>query len=188
MKMRMTFSNLRGMPLDAPFIQRALIEALLLSGLAGVLGSWIVLRRFAFFAHGVGTAAFPGLVVAGPAGVAPQLTGLAAALLYAGGVEWLGRTRRVATDAATGLALVAALAIGVILASDVFEAPASVDRLLFGSLLGLSDRDLWLTAAALAVALVLDLRLRRSWLTQGFDPATARALGVRAAVADPLLL
>jgi len=176
------------MPLDAPFIQRALIEALLLSGLAGVLGSWIVLRRFAFFAHGVGTAAFPGLVVAGPAGVAPQLTGLAAALLYAGGVEWLGRTRRVATDAATGLALVAALAIGVILASDVFEAPASVDRLLFGSLLGLSDRDLWLTAAALAVALVLDLRLRRSWLTQGFDPATARALGVRAAVADPLLL
>ena len=176
------------MPLDAPFIQRAIVEALLLAGLAGVLGSWIVLRRFAFFTHGVGTAAFPGLVVAAPAGVAPQLTGLAAALLYAGGVEWLGRTRRVATDAATGLALVAALAIGVILASDVFESPASVDRLLFGSLIGLSDRDLWLTAAVLAAALILDLGLRRAWLAQGFDPGTARALGIRAALADPLLL
>jgi manganese/iron transport system permease protein len=176
------------MPLDAPFIQRAIVEALLLAGLAGVLGSWIVLRRFAFFTHGVGTAAFPGLVVAAPAGVAPQLTGLAAALLYAGGVGWLGRTRRVATDAATGLALVAALAIGVILASDVFESPASVDRLLFGSLIGLSDRDLWLTAGVLAAALVLDLGLRRAWLAQGFDPASARALGIRAAIADPLLL
>jgi len=176
------------MPLDAPFIQRAIVEALLLAGLAGVLGSWIVLRRFAFFTHGVGTAAFPGLVVAAPAGVAPQLTGLAAALLYAGGVEGLGRTRRVATDAATGLMLVAALAIGVILASDVFESPASVDRLLFGSLIGLSNQDLWLTAAVLVAALALDLALRRAWLAQGFDPGAARALGVRTAVADPLLL
>ena len=62
-------------PFDTPFMQRALVEALLLAGLAGVLGSWIVLRRIAFFTHGVGTAAFPGLVVAVPAGVAPQLTG-----------------------------------------------------------------------------------------------------------------
>jgi ABC-type Mn2+/Zn2+ transport system permease subunit len=173
---------------DAPFMQRALVESLLLAGLAGVLGSWIVLRRLAFFTHGVGTAAFPGLVVAGPAGVAPQLTGLAAALLYAGGVEWLGRTRRVAVDAATGLVLVGALAIGVVLASDVFESGAGVDRLLFGSLIGLSDRDLWLTGIALAAAVALHLALRRSWLAQGFDPGTARALGVRAEVTDRLLL
>jgi ABC-type Mn2+/Zn2+ transport system permease subunit len=83
---------------------------------------------------------------------------------------------------------VGALAVGVVLASDVFESGAGVDRLLFGSLIGLTDRDLWLTAAALATALVLDLGLRRSWLAQGFDPGTARALGVRPAVADPLLL
>ena len=176
------------MPFDLPFMQRALVEALLLAGLAGVLGSWIVLRRFAFFTHGVGTAAFPGLVVAAPAGVAPQLTGLAAAVIYAGGVGWLARTRRVATDAATGLALVAALAIGVILASDVFAAPASVDRLLFGSLIGLTDRDLWLTAGALAIALVLHVRLHRAWLAEGFDPSTARALGMRPVAADALLL
>jgi manganese/iron transport system permease protein len=175
-------------PFDMPFMQRALIEALLLAGLAGVLGSWIVLRRIAFFTHGVGTAAFPGLVVAAPAGVAPQLTGLAAALMYAGGVEWLGRTRRVAIDAATGLVLVAALALGVILASDVFDSPAGVDRLLFGSLIGLRDRDLWLTAAALAGVFALQLVARRAWLAQGFDPGTARALGLRPAAADRLLL
>ena len=47
-------------PFDAPFMQRALVESLLLAGLAGVLGSWIVLRRLAFFTHGVGTAGVPG--------------------------------------------------------------------------------------------------------------------------------
>jgi manganese/iron transport system permease protein len=173
---------------EAPFMQRALLESLLLAVLAGVLGSWVVLRRLAFFTHGVGTAAFPGLVLAGPAGVAPQLTAMAAALVYAGGVEGLRRTRRVATDAATGLVLVGALALGVVLASDVYETGAGVDRLLFGSLIGLSDRDLWLTAGVAAAAVLLEGVLRRSWLAQGFDPATAGALGVRPAVAEALLL
>jgi manganese/iron transport system permease protein len=175
-------------PFDAPFMQRALLESLLLAGLAGVLGSWIVLRRLAFFTHGVGTAAFPGLVIAGPAGLAPQVAALGAALLYAGGVEGVRRTRRVATDAATGLVLVGALALGVVLASDVYESGAGVDRLLFGSLIGLGDRDLLLTAGVLAAVAALELVLRRSWLAQGFDPATARALGVRPAIADALLL
>ena len=172
---------------EAPFMQRALVESLLLAALAGVLGSWIVLRRLAFFTHGVGTAAFPGLVLAGPAGVAPQLTAAAAALVYAGGVEGL-RRRRVAADAATGLVLVGALALGVVLASDVYETGAGVDRLLFGSLIGISDRDLWLTAGVAAAVVLLEAVVRRSWLAQGFDPVTARALGVRPALADALLL
>ena len=175
-------------PFDTPFMQRALVEALLLAGLAGVLGAWIVLRRFAFFTHGVGTAAFPGLVVAAPAGVAPQLTALGAALVYAGGVEWLARTRRVATDAATGLMLVAALAIGVILASDVFASGAGVDRLLFGTLIGLSGRDVALTALAAVLALAADAALRRAWLARAFDPDGVRALGVPVAWPERILL
>jgi ABC-type Mn2+/Zn2+ transport system permease subunit len=174
-------------PFDTPFMQRALLEALMLSVAGGLLGSWIVLRRLAFFTHGVGTAAFPGLVVAGPWGVAPQITALGAALAYAGSVERLAR-RRVATDAATGLLLVGALALGVVLASDVYESGAGVDRLLFGSLIGLSDLDLWLTAGVLAAVLVLDAALRRAWLAGGFDPAGARSLGVPTVAADRLLL
>ena len=92
------------------------------------------------------------------------------------------------TDAATGLVLVGALALGVVLASDVYETGAGVDRLLFGSLVGVSDRDLWLTGGVAAGVLVLEAVVRRSWLAQGFDPGTARALGVRPALADALLL
>ena len=175
-------------PFDTPFMQRALLETLMLSVLGGLLGSWIVLRRLAFFTHGVGTAAFPGLVVAGPWGIAPQLAALGAGLVYAGSVERLTRTRRLAQDAATGLLLVGSLALGVVLASDVFESGAGIDRLLFGSVIGLSDLDLWLTAGAVAAVVVLDAALRRAWLAGGFDPAGARALGVPTVAADRLLL
>jgi manganese/iron transport system permease protein len=175
-------------PFDAPYMQRALIEALLLAGLGGVLGSWIVLRRLAFFTHGVGTATFPGLVAAGPLGVAPQVAALGAALLYAGALERVVRSRRVAGDVATGLLLVGALALGSVLASDVFRSGSGVDRLLFGSLIGLRPGDLWLTGGALAAVLALDALGRRAWLAGGMDPDGARALGVPVGAADLALL
>ena len=172
----------------APYLQRALLEMLLLAVPAGLLGSWIVLRRLAFFTHAVGTVSFPALVVAAAWGIAPQVAALVAALGFGAAQERLARAGRVGGDAATGLLLVAALAAGVVLASDVFASGAGVDRLLFGSLLGLSDRDLWLTAAVAAGAVALDAALRRHWLATGFEPASARALGLRPVLADRLLL
>ena len=174
--------------LDAPYVQRAIAELVLLALLAGVLGSWIVLRRYAFYTHAVGTATFPGLVVAGAWGVAPQLTALAAALGFGAGIERLSRGRRMDPGAATGLLLVAALAAGSLLASDVYESGAGVDQLLFGTLIGLSERDVWLTAAAVVAALAAHGAMHRAWLATGFDPGSARALGIRTALADRVLL
>ena len=174
--------------LSAPFIQRAVLEMLLLAVPAGLLGSWIVLRRLAFFTHAVGTVSFPALVVASAWSIAPQLAALAAALGFGIAQERLVRTRRVAADAATGLLLVAALAAGVVLASDVYESGAEVDTLLFGSLIGLGARDVWLTAAVALGSIVLDAALRRHWLAAGFEAGSARALGLRPVLADRLLL
>jgi ABC-type Mn2+/Zn2+ transport system permease subunit len=175
-------------PFDVPYMQRALVEVLLLAVLGGILGTWIVLRRLAFFTHGVGTAAFPGLVAAGPLGVAPQIAALGASAVYAGALQGLTRSRRVATDAATGLLLIGALALGAILASDVFESGAGVDRLLFGSLLGLTPGDLWLTAGVVAAVVVVDALARRAWLAGALDPDAARSLGVPARTAEAVLL
>jgi manganese/iron transport system permease protein len=172
----------------APYLQRAVLEIALLAVPAGLLGSWIVLRRLAFFTHAVGTVSFPALVLAGAWGIAPQLAALAAALGFGAAQERVARGGRLAADAATGLILVGALALGVVLASDVFESGAQVDTLLFGSLIGLTDRDLWLTAAVAVVAVVLDAGLRRHWLAGGFEPGSARALGLRPVLADRLLL
>ena len=155
--------------LELQFMRTALCELLLLSVAGGLLGAWIVLRRLAFFTHAVGTAAFPGVVLAAAAGVAPQLGGAAVALAFAGGVERTERHRGTPADAATGLALAAALAIGVVLSSDVFESGASVDRLLFGSLLGLTGTDIALAGAAAAAAVVASLCCGRSWTAAAFD-------------------
>ena len=172
---------------DLPFLREALVELLLLAITGGVLGAWVVLRRLAFFSHAAGSATFPGLVVADATGVSPTLAGLAVALGYAGGVQRTGGAGREHGEG-TALLLVAALATGVILASDVFESGAAVDRLLFGTLLGLGTSELAVSAAVAALATAAALALGRTWSAVGFDPEGARALGLPAGRADMLLL
>ncbi|MEA2431344.1 MAG: hypothetical protein QOI19_1817 [Thermoleophilaceae bacterium] len=174
---------------DLPFLRTATVEVLLLAVAGGLLGAWIVLRRLAFFAHAVGGATFPGLVVADATGLRPIVAALAVALAYAGGVHRAGsRAGGRAADAATGLLLVAALAVGVILASDVFHSGARVDRLLFGTLLGLDGGDLTAAAVAGALAALATVLLGPAWLAAGFDREGARTLGAPVGTADALLL
>ena len=175
-------------PFQLEFVQRGVLEVLLLSGAAGLLGTWIVMRGLSFYAHAVGTAAFPGLVLADGLGFSAPLGAFAAALVFAFGVERLARRPRAGYDSLTALVLVAALAGGVVLASDVFHSGGNVDSLLFGSLLLTGTRDLVLAGAASAAAVVATLVLGPRWLARGFDPAAARALGLRSERPDALLL
>src|SRR5436309_6389945 len=175
-------------PFHYAFVQRGAVELVLLAVGAGVLGTWIVLRGLAFFSHGVATAAFPGLVLAAGLGFAAPLGAFGAALVFALGVERLGHRRRQGHDTLTALVLVGALALGVILASDVFHSRSNVETLLFGSVLAVGDWDLAFAGAVSALVVLVALVFAGRWLAVGFDAATARALGVRGALTDALLL
>jgi manganese/iron transport system permease protein len=155
---------------ELPFFQRGLLEVLVLSVPAGLLGTWIVLRHLAFFSHAVGTASFPGLVVADGLGFAAPLGAFAAAIVFALGSWGLGR-RRAGQDAAVALALVGCLAAGVILASDVFNSGANIETLLFGSLLLVDGGDIALAALAAVATLVAGALVGQHWQRAGFDPA-----------------
>lgn len=176
-------------PFSTPFMQQALWEMLLLSVGAGVLGTWVVLRGLSFFAHGVAAATFPGLVVASGVGFAGPIGALGTALgfaLTAGRLDTRGGRSDHSTT--TAMLLVGSLAVGVILASNVFPSAVNVNSLLFGSLLLIEDRDLWIAGITSAVVVAASLLLGSRWLAVGFDRPAARALGVRAARSDGALL
>src|SRR3954447_21728274 len=156
-------------PFRYAFVQRGMLEVLLLAVCAGLLGSFVVLRGLSFFTHAVGTATFPGLVLADGIGFSALLGATASALLFAGGVERVSRRRRAGYDSLTALVLVAALAGGVVLASDVFRSGSNVETLLFGSLLVIGPQELWLAAIASAATVLLTALLGRRWLALGFD-------------------
>jgi ABC-type Zn uptake system ZnuABC Zn-binding protein ZnuA/ABC-type Mn2+/Zn2+ transport system permease subunit len=174
-------------PFQLPFVQRGLAEVLILAIPAGVLGTWIVLRGLAFFSHAVGTAAFPGLVLAGGLGFAAPLGAFGAAILFTLGATGL-RGRRNDEDAVTALVLVGCLAAGVILASDVFGSGSNIETLLFGSLLLVDDGDLLLAAVAAASSLLATALIGQHWLRTGFDPTLTDSAGPGPRVFDAVLL
>jgi ABC-type Zn uptake system ZnuABC Zn-binding protein ZnuA/ABC-type Mn2+/Zn2+ transport system permease subunit len=177
-------------PFQLPFVQRGIVEIVILAVAAGVIGTWIVLRGLAFYAHAVGTAAFPGFVLADGLGFAAVLGAGATAALVALGVGLLARREgaRDRYDSLTALVLVAALAVGVILASDVFRSGSNVETLLFGSLLLVDSGDIAFAAAAAVAVLAGAAVLEQRWLAVGFDPGSARGLGARSALPDGILL
>ncbi|MGE4426603.1 MAG: metal ABC transporter solute-binding protein, Zn/Mn family [Solirubrobacteraceae bacterium] len=176
-------------PFSLPFVQRGIIEILLLAAGAGVLGTWVVLRGLSFYAHGVAVATFPGLVLAAGLGFSGPLGALACALVFAFGVGGLGRGRGDGEHGTlTAMVLVGALAVGVILASDVFPHEANVTSLLFGSLLLVSDGDLVIAAAVSVVVLLVGLLLGQRWLASGFAGPHASALGLRSGAPTAILL
>ncbi len=159
-------------------VLRGAAEILLLAVLAATLGTWIVMRGLAFWAHAVGTAAFPGLVLADGLGLPGVAGGVGAAALMGVAIAEISRRRPMATDSATALVLVGAVATGVVLASDVFGSTARVDGILFGSLLAIRPTDLAVASAAAALALLANRTFGARWLATGLEPATARAGGI----------
>ena len=121
-------------PFTLPFVQRGLLEVLALAVAAGLLGTWIVLRGLAFYAHAVGTAAFPGLVLAAGLG----FPALARRVRHGGGRRRGGRRARAARARRTRTALTALVLVGALaLGRDPRRATSSrrrrgVDQLLFG--------------------------------------------------------
>lgn len=175
-------------PFQYAFVQRGLLEVAALAVGAGLIGTWIVLRGLPFFSHAVGTAAFPGLVLADGLGFSVLLGAFGATAVFALAVALLSRARRGEYGTFTALVLVGALALGVILASDVFHSGTNVDTLLFGSLLLVGTRELILAAVFSAAVLAAGTVLGRRWLATGFDPDIARAIGARSPLPDALLL
>ena len=174
-------------PFQLPFVQRGLIEVLILAVPAGLLGTWIVLRGLAFFSHAVGTATFPGLVLADGLGFAAPLGAFGAAVAFAAGASAL-RGRRSGQDAVVALVLVGCLAAGVILASDVFGSGSNIETLLFGSLLLVDSGDLLLAAGAAVATLLATVLIGQHWLRAGFDPALADSSGPSTRIFDAVLL
>ncbi len=171
--------------LDLPFVQRGLAEIALLSVGAGLIGTWVVLRGLAFHSHAVGTAAFPGLVLAEGLGFAAALGALGAAAVFAVLVAAMSRRRSDDRGSEVALVLVGMLALGVILASDVFESSAGLETLLFGSLFLIDGGDLALAGIVSAAALVAAVTAGHHWVAHGFD---AEGEGPRIGWLEPVLL
>lgn len=166
-------------PLEYEFFRHALLAALMIGALCGLIGVYVILRGMSYVGHGLSHAAFGGAVAGfflnlnfyAGAGV----MGLVAALL----IDRITRSGKVKLDAAIGIVTTAMFAFGVAIISQARTSGLSFEAALFGNILGITHGDLVVIGSVTAINIAAVVLLYRPLLFSTFDNEAARVFGIR---------
>jgi manganese/iron transport system permease protein len=164
-------------PLSYPFMQRALIVALLVGAVCAVLSCYLVLKGWSLMGDAVSHAVLPGIVLAYAAGLPLALGAFTAGLSCALLTGYLKENSRIKEDTVMGIVFSGMFGFGLVLFTKV-ETDQHLNHILFGNMLGVSLRDLVETALVAGGTVLIVLLKRRDLLLYCFDPNHARAIGL----------
>lgn len=170
------------------YARRALIEALLVGALCGLVGVHVVLRRLSFFTMAMTHATFPGVVLAALVGVDLLLGSGLFGVFVVLGVSWLSTRPRSDSAAAVGVVLSAGFALGVALLSAQAGFTRDLSAYLVGSIVTVQSGDLVKTALVLAAVALTLVLVGKELVFGAFDRDGMVAAGYPAGRLDLLLL
>ncbi len=165
-------------PLQLAFMQRALLAALLIAVVGGVVGTFVVLKGLAFIGDALAHAAFAGVATAYVLGGSIYLGSVLAAVATALAIGFVSRRARVSFDTAIGILFVGAFAFGIMLISASRSYTVDLFSFVFGDVLGVGWDDLRVMAALTVVVLALVALFYREVLFTAYDHTMAEASGV----------
>jgi manganese/iron transport system permease protein len=163
-------------PLAYGFMQRGMLAGVIVGVLCAVIGCFVVLRSMAFIGDAMAHAVLPGVAVSYLLKGDLFVGALGAALAVALGIGALSRRGAVREDSAIGILFAAALSLGVLLISSMRTYAVDLSHILFGNVLGVSVRDLVLTASTAALVLAAIGLLYKELVVVSFDPVLAATL------------
>ncbi|MFM6245702.1 MAG: metal ABC transporter permease [Dolichospermum sp.] len=163
------------------FMQRAIIGAVLMGILGGLLGSFVTLRQLSFFSHAVGHAALVGVVLGVLLNTNPTWMLLPFTLIFGVVVLYLIDKTDLASDSILSIVLSGALAIGVILTSFITGYRGNLMGVLFGDILAIDSTDLILTLFILVSSSIflLSTLQQQILLTLNLDVAQVQGVPVQ---------
>ena len=166
--------------LQFDFAVRALIVGGLIALCAALLGVVLVLKRYALIGDGLAHVGFGALSIAMVANMAPMAVAIPVVVVSALLLLRLSANSSMGGDAAIAIASTSALTVGVIAASLSTGMNVDVYNYMFGSILAMSDGDVYLSASLSILVILLFLLSYRRIFAVTFDEVFARASGINA--------
>lgn len=175
-------------PLSYEFFRHGLMVAVAAGALCGLIGTFVVLRGMSYLGHGLSHSVFGAAAVGSALGTsyyaAAGLWSVATAVI----IGRISRHRVLRPDAVIGVVTTASFALGVATLARWGQARRSLDAVLFGSILGVSELDVCVVLGlAGATAVVVGARYRDLLFT-AFDPEVAQVAGVPTGRLEDLLM
>lgn len=163
------------------FMQRALLTALVVGGMCGLLSSYVILKRWSLLGDAISHAVLPGVAIAYLLNIPFFIGALVTGTLTSLGIGVIERHTRIKADAAMGLMFTAAFALGIVIISQIATS-THLMHILFGNVLGVRYPALMLTLAVGLVSLLVVVLYYKELMLYVFDPVQARSLGLNTSV------
>jgi len=160
------------------FLQTALIAGLLASLGCGVIGTFVVVKRITFLAGGIAHSVLGGMGAALYFGVDPLGGALAAALISALLIGWVRLHWSAQEDTLIGALWAIGMAVGILFIAKTPGYSSDLMSYLFGNILLVPARDLWVMAGLDGLLLLIVWAFYRQFQAVAFDEELARLRGV----------
>ncbi|EIX6319096.1 metal ABC transporter permease [Staphylococcus pseudintermedius] len=159
------------------FLSRAMLTAILVGVVCGVVGCLIILRGLSLMGDAMSHAVLPGVALSFlmniPMFIGAMVTGMLSSIM----IGYISETSKTKKDAAIGITFTTFLALGIVLISVIHSA-TDLYHILFGNILAITQSAFHTTLAVSIVVLALILILYRPLKMSTFDPTFSRMSGL----------
>lgn len=160
------------------FLQSALITAIMVGVMSGIIGCFIILRGMSMMGDAISHAVLPGVAVAYMLGLNVLIGASVFGLLAAGLIGFVASHSKLKTDTSIGIVFSAFYALGFILIS-LAESATDLHHILFGNILAVSDTDIMTTVVVLGLVILFVVFFYKELLVTSFDETFAKTYGLK---------
>ena len=187
-------------PFQYGFMVRALIASMLVGIMCPVIGAYVITRGRAFMGDALAHSVLPGMalgfllwttfpafaVVTSKtlAFFAAVPSGIAIALL----MGYLTRRTGISDDTSIGIVFAGMFALGLVMLSTDAVVNVSIEDLLLGQVLGVTQTEVFVSLGLTALVVVGIYTFHRQLVYTTFDPVGATVIGIRTGLVEYVLL
>lgn len=169
------------------FLLRTVVVGALVSLCASLLGSSLVLKRYSMIGDGLSHVGFGALAIATAMNTAPLAVSIPVVVFTAFLLLRVSNNSSIKGDAAIAMISTGSLAVGITVLSLSAGNSTDVDNYLFGSILAMSDMDVYLSIGLSVIVIGMFLLFYHQIFAVTFDETFAQATGTKAELYNTLI-
>jgi len=175
-------------PFTYDFMVRSLIVAVLVGVMLPLLGAYVINRNMEFIGDAIAHASLPGLIIGLVLGVSVFISSIPSSIVIALLIGYLVNKSNLGEGTSIGIIFSSMFALGFILLSIFDHIALSVEDVLLGQILGVSNFDVLITSILTVIVILTLLFFHKQFLFLAFDPVGAKVAGLNTQLLNNIFL
>lgn len=164
-------------PFSYGYMLKAMWVSALVGGVCAFLSAYLMLKGWSLMGDALAHSIVPGVAGAYILGMPFAIGAFFSGILAAGAMQFVKQKSRLREDAVIGLVFTALFALGLLMAS-IWPTSVSIQTIVLGNILAISDEDVMQVAVISVVSLAILVLIWKDLMVTFFDENHARSIGL----------